>query len=214
MEVYFLIAVAIVIAWILIRAAGGGRRPDEVSPTERAGGNESAVSHQQWVVRDPVCGAVGPVTQASATAEHAGQRFHFCSERCRDLFVEHPHQYISSVDLAGETSVFEPRETEPPRRLTLLDWRVVALALASFFALTYVLSVLFGLLFPQWAMYELWGRLLPGFTWLSWGSFLVGLVGSVAYGFYIALVFCPLFNLLSRRLRERNGKVQGAGEGI
>ena len=213
MEVYFLIAVAIVIAWILIRAAGGGRRPDEDAPTAPVAGQESAASDRHWTVRDPVCGAVGPVAEASAVAEHSGQRFHFCSERCKDLFVAEPRQYISPADRPVEGAVSEPREMEPARPLTLLDWRVVGLALASFFVLTYVLSVLFGLLFPQWAMYELWGRLLPGFTWLSWGSFLLGLVGSIAYGLYIALVFCPLYNLISR-LRERNGTVQGAGEGI
>lgn len=79
-----------------------------------------------------------------------------------------------------------------------LDWRVVGSALAVFLAITFVLCVGFDLLFPGLAMYQSWMQLLPGFTWLSWGSFLLGLVESLAYGFYIALVFCPLFNLFSR----------------
>jgi hypothetical protein len=79
-----------------------------------------------------------------------------------------------------------------------LDWRIAGPALAVFLAFTYILCVGFDLIFPGLAMYESWLRLLPGFTWLSWGSFLLGLVESLAYGFYIALVFCPLFNLFSR----------------
>lgn len=80
-----------------------------------------------------------------------------------------------------------------------LDWRVIGPALALFLAFTYILCVIFDLLVPGMAMYKSWMTLLPGFTWLSWGSFFLGLVESLAYGFYVALVFCPLFNLFSRR---------------
>ena len=47
----------------------------------------------------------------------------------------------------------------------------------------------FDLLFPGQAMYQTWLRLLPGFTWLTWPSFFLGLVESFAYGWYVALVF-------------------------
>jgi len=46
-------------------------------------------------------------------------------------------------------------------------------------------------------MYQTWLRLLPGFTWLTWPSFLLGLIESFAYGWYIALIFGPLFNLFA-----------------
>ena len=36
--------------------------------------------------------------------------------------------------------------------------------------------------------------LLPGFTWLTWQSFLLGLVESFLYGIYFGLVFVPLYN--------------------
>lgn len=68
------------------------------------------------------------------------------------------------------------------------------LSLGLFFAITYVLCVGFDLLFPGQAMYQTWLRLLPGFTWLTWSSFLLGLVESFAYGWYVALIFGPLFN--------------------
>lgn len=89
--------------------------------------------------------------------------------------------------------------TRPPTRShPTLDWRVIGLAMGTFLAITFVLCVAFDLIFPGQAMYESWIKLLPGFTWLTWGSFLVGLIESYAYGIYIALVFCPLYNLFSR----------------
>ncbi len=73
------------------------------------------------------------------------------------------------------------------------------LSLSLFLALTFVLCVGFDLLFPGQAMYETWLRLLPGFTWLSWPSFFLGLVEAFAYGWYIALVFGPLYNFFAMR---------------
>jgi hypothetical protein len=70
-------------------------------------------------------------------------------------------------------------------------------SLGLFFVITYVLCVLFDLWFPGQAMYQTWLRLLPGFTWLTWPSFFLGLVESFAYGWYIALVFGPLYNFFA-----------------
>lgn len=75
----------------------------------------------------------------------------------------------------------------------------LGLSLSAFISITYVLCVLFDLWFPGLAMYETWLKLLPGFTWLSWPSFFLGLVESFAYGWYVALVFGPLFNYFARR---------------
>ncbi len=74
----------------------------------------------------------------------------------------------------------------------------LGLSLGVFFAITFVLCVVFDLVFPGQAMYQTWLRLLPGFTWLSWPSFLLGFVESFAYGWYVALIFGPLFNLFAR----------------
>ena len=73
------------------------------------------------------------------------------------------------------------------------------LSLGVFFAITFVLCVLFDLIFPAQAMYQSWLRLLPGFTWLTWPSFLLGLIESFGYGWYVALIFAPLFNFFARR---------------
>lgn len=73
------------------------------------------------------------------------------------------------------------------------------MSLGIFLVITYTLCVGFDLMFPGQAMYQTWLRLLPGFTWLSWQSFLLGFVESFAYGWYVALIFAPLFNVLARR---------------
>jgi hypothetical protein len=52
---------------------------------------------------------------------------------------------------------------------------VLGLSLGLFFLITYVLCVSYDLIFPGQAMYQSWLRLLPGFTWLNWPSFLLGL---------------------------------------
>jgi hypothetical protein len=76
----------------------------------------------------------------------------------------------------------------------------LGLSLGSFLAITFVLCVLFDLWFPGQAMYQTWMRLLPGFTWLTWPSFFLGLIESFAYGWYVALVFGPLYNFFAARL--------------
>ena len=74
-----------------------------------------------------------------------------------------------------------------------LYWRDVGLATGSFLSITYVICVAFDLVFGQ-HMYESWLKLLPGFTWLSWPSFLLGLVETFLYGIYFGLVFVPIYN--------------------
>ncbi|GJM15993.1 MAG: hypothetical protein DHS20C13_13200 [Thermodesulfobacteriota bacterium] len=84
-----------------------------------------------------------------------------------------------------------------------LDWRPLGLALGIFFVISFILCVTFDLIFPGQAMYESWMRLLPGFTWLTWSSFILGIIESFAYGFYIALVFCPLYNFFKRMFARK-----------
>ncbi|HUZ75795.1 MAG TPA: DUF5676 family membrane protein [Stellaceae bacterium] len=91
-----------------------------------------------------------------------------------------------------------PLPTDTARTIPVfaLGW-----SLSLFLAISYVLCVGFDLLFPGQAMYQSWLRLLPGFTWLTWPSFLLGLVESFAYGWYIALIFGPLYNVFVSRRR-------------
>jgi hypothetical protein len=83
-----------------------------------------------------------------------------------------------------------------------LPLAVVGMSLGLFFVITYVLCVLFGLLVSDQGMHQMLSDLLPGFTWLTWPSFLLGLVWSFVYGWYVALVFVPLFNFFAARFRS------------
>lgn len=76
------------------------------------------------------------------------------------------------------------------------------LATSLFLAIAFVLCVVFDLLVPSQAMHHVWLGLLPGFHWLTWGTFLLGLAESYGYGWFIALIWVPLYNvfLLGRRM--------------
>ncbi len=81
-----------------------------------------------------------------------------------------------------------------------LNLKVVMWSLGLFGAVSFILCVIYGLLVPEpLHMKQLLLDLLPGFTWLSFGSFLLGLVESFLYGVYIGLVYVPLYNTLHRR---------------
>ncbi|CAH1387960.1 DUF5676 family membrane protein [Candidatus Nitrotoga sp. M5] len=101
-------------------------------------------------------------------------------------------------DLVKENTA-EARHELRIRSRTSFRLPVIALgmSLGLFFAITFILCVSFDLLFPDQAMYKTWLGLLPGFAWLSWPSFFLGLGESFAYGWYVALIFGPLFNFFA-----------------
>ena len=72
-------------------------------------------------------------------------------------------------------------------------------ATSLFLAITFALCVAFDLLFPAHAMFRVWQQLLPGFEFISWRSFLLGLIESYIYGWYVALVWVPLYNVFALR---------------
>ena len=75
----------------------------------------------------------------------------------------------------------------------------VGLSLSTFFVATYLLCILLGLLFSGHGIQQLYPMLLPGFTWLTWPSFVLGLVWVFVYGWYIAIVFVPIYNFFAAR---------------
>ncbi len=75
----------------------------------------------------------------------------------------------------------------------------LGMSLGIFLAISFALCVALGLLVPGAHMYESWLPLLPGVTWISLPSFLLGLVETFAYGWYIALVFVPIHNFFDRK---------------
>lgn len=83
-----------------------------------------------------------------------------------------------------------------------LNWKVMTWSLALFGAVTYVLCVVYGLLVPKaFHMVQFLEITLPGFRWLSVGSFFLGLVETFLYGAYVGLVFVPIYNFILRRSR-------------
>jgi len=70
----------------------------------------------------------------------------------------------------------------------------VGQATSGLLVVSFVLCVGFGLIFPEYGMHDAWHSLLPGFEWISWADFFLGLAESYAYGWYIALIWVPLYN--------------------
>ena len=85
-----------------------------------------------------------------------------------------------------------PKVTKIP--IVALGW-----SLSLFLVLSFVLCVLLGFVVPDFGLHQPWLQFLPGFTWLTWPSFFLGLVESFAYGWYVALIFGPLFNFFAGR---------------
>ena len=90
-----------------------------------------------------------------------------------------------------------------------LYWRDVGLATGCFLSLTYVFCVAYDLAFDG-HMYEGWLHLLPGFTWLTWLSFLRGLIAAFGYGIYFGLVFTPLYNFFHSKSAAGAGQIAPA----
>ena len=77
----------------------------------------------------------------------------------------------------------------------------LGLTLGCFLVITYVGCVLYGLLGFQQGMHQLLFQIIPGFTWITWPSFFIGLFWNFVWGWYIALVFAPLFNFFTGRMQ-------------
>lgn len=84
--------------------------------------------------------------------------------------------------------------TAPQIPIAALGW-----SLGFFLALTFASCVVFGLIFPGATMYQAWLPLLPWVNWISWPNAALGLVEAFAYGWFVALIFGPLFNYFSAR---------------
>jgi hypothetical protein len=76
----------------------------------------------------------------------------------------------------------------------------LGLSLSVFFVISYLICILGYLLFPSLPIeHAALSIFLPGFELLSWRSYFLGLVESFVWGWYIALVFGPLYNFFRRR---------------
>jgi len=79
-----------------------------------------------------------------------------------------------------------------------LSIKSVSISAGLFLAVTYLICVAFDLIFPTYAMNAAWSPFLPGFVWISWFSFALGLIETLAYGLYVGIVFVPIYNFVTR----------------
>jgi hypothetical protein len=109
-----------------------------------------------------------------------------------------------AAPVAGTTALPSASDIAAPgRRLPALR---LGLALGLFAAISYVLCIALGLVFPDGGLHRPWLQFFPGFVWLTWPSFFLGLAESVIYGLYAGLVFAPLYNLIVARPREAGSR--------
>lgn len=100
---------------------------------------------------------------------------------------------MTDATLSSKTGV------APGSRIPLVP---LGIALSGFLAVSYLLCILLGLVGGwDWGLHQPWLQFLPGFTWLTWSSFFLGLVESIAYGWYAALVIGGLYNVAVARWR-------------
>lgn len=86
-----------------------------------------------------------------------------------------------------------------PQGVSLL---AVGHATSFMLAISFVLCVGFDLIFPNHAMYETWQKLLPGFEWISWKSFFIGMIEAYGYGWYFSLLWVPVYNFVRSREKQ------------
>ena len=78
---------------------------------------------------------------------------------------------------------------------------VLGQSLSLFLTISYVLCVIGYLVLPGLPIeHSALSIFLPGFALLSWRTFILGAVESFAWGWYVALIFCPLFNFFAARV--------------
>ncbi|MES2255570.1 MAG: DUF5676 family membrane protein [Pseudomonadota bacterium] len=104
---------------------------------------------------------------------------------------------ISTKHLASKPAAATPLLASSVRSIPVFAF---GMGLSGFFAISFVLCVLGYLFFPGLPIaHSALSIVLPGFTLLSWSSFLLGFVESLGWGWYVALVFAPLFNFFATR---------------
>ena len=85
-------------------------------------------------------------------------------------------------------------------RVPTIPVMVMGLATSLFLAVSFVLCVLGYVLFPSLPVpHGLLSLVLPGFQLLTARSFFLGLFETFAWGWYISVIFVPLFNYFSHR---------------
>lgn len=104
------------------------------------------------------------------------------------------------MDRTTDTAASRSGVAIAARGATLIPIMPFGMALGLFLVVSYVACVVFYLVFPDAVLnHAVLTLFLPGFELLSWQSFFLGLAESFGYGWYVALVFGPLYNFFASR---------------
>jgi hypothetical protein len=104
-----------------------------------------------------------------------------------------------AADTSARRQAGVPLASRSVRTIPVLAF---GMSLSLFSLISYVICIIGYLLFPRLPInHAALSIFLPGFELLSWPTFLLGLVESFAYGWYIALIFGPLYNFFVTRWR-------------
>ena len=85
-----------------------------------------------------------------------------------------------------------------PANAKRLSVMATGMSVGLFLLISFILCILLGFIVPDSGLHKPWLQFLPGFSWLTWSSFFLGLCESFAYGWYVALIFVPLQNFFSK----------------
>ena len=117
----------------------------------------------------------------------------------RTIGLETTEVIMMSTTMSGGAgpSADTARNLRGPMRIPLIPFGI---SLSAFLAISYLLCILLSIIGGwDWGLHQPWLQFLPGFTWLTWPSFFLGLAESVAYGWYTALLFGGLYNVAAAR---------------
>lgn len=82
----------------------------------------------------------------------------------------------------------------------MLNMKIVSWSLATATLISYLVCVIYGLATPESLhMHGFLEQVLPGFKWLTWPAFFIGLVESFLYGAYAGMLYVPIYNFFKRR---------------
>ena len=81
----------------------------------------------------------------------------------------------------------------------MLNIKLISSTLGIWSAVTFLVCIVFGLITPAGQhMTAFLEMMLPAFKWLTWWGFLLGLIESFLYGFYVGALYCVIYNALRR----------------
>jgi hypothetical protein len=95
---------------------------------------------------------------------------------------------------------YDPPKSRRKGETQMLNIKVWMATLAVWMGMSFTLCVLGGVLVPGLPIrHQTLELLLPGFTWISLGSFVLGLAESLFYGVYVSVVLVAVHNFFHRR---------------